>query len=274
MEPPTRRNWGRSPRFLKRHIVCSSDHELVRRLQELSIVQYNFSSFDEMEQFPDCKYVFDVDGALYSLDRRIESLNIVGDMLWLKPEVMREWQAPISRFAWLNIAADTFLMRYVSLLDCMLLVTNEVFETLLAPQNCSLKNLKKAGIPNSLLTALQSMGSTQDELRVERNIRFHRGEERQLSSDDSTFKMAAIFEHRGQQISGTDENGHVISVNRYFKEGLVALQREFNSATKKTDSDLSKVYEYLSEEFEARFRPKFRDPSLSFNAARERGEYT
>ncbi|MEP4992242.1 MAG: hypothetical protein ABJV68_31790 [Paracoccaceae bacterium] len=103
----------------------------------------------------------------------MESLNHVADTLWLEDRFVVGPNLPVTRFEWLNICADTFLMRYVSLFDCALLLVNEVFEASIRPQICSIKNLKKTGVPEAVVAVLKEMDSAISELRNERNERFH-----------------------------------------------------------------------------------------------------
>lgn len=54
----------RAPRrrlkYLKRRYVVSDEHPFVGRIDGLSIVQYNFDSYEEMAQYPDCLYALSV----------------------------------------------------------------------------------------------------------------------------------------------------------------------------------------------------------------------
>ena len=66
-----------------RYIVESDNHEFIGRVYDLGgMVGLSFNSYDEIAILPDCLYAFEVDGWLSSLTRRVESMNLVGDMLW------------------------------------------------------------------------------------------------------------------------------------------------------------------------------------------------
>ena len=105
-----------STRFLKRFILPSDDHPFVGRIYDLSILAYHFDDYAELARHADCKYAFDVYIELSTLTRRVESLNLVGNMLW--PPVSSEIKEfPVSRYDWLAIATDVFLMRYISVVD-------------------------------------------------------------------------------------------------------------------------------------------------------------
>jgi hypothetical protein len=83
-----------------------------------------------------------VNEALTRLVTRVESLNLAGNMLW--PELPRDFRAfPVSRHEWLTVTTDVFLMRYISVVDCALLLVNEIFEFGLDHQACTLGNFRK-----------------------------------------------------------------------------------------------------------------------------------
>ena len=88
----------------------------------------HFDSYEALAVYPGCKYVCDVNEALNRLVSRVEALNLVGNMLW--PELLPQdfSTLPVSRHEWLSITADVFLMRYISVADCALLLVDEIFE--------------------------------------------------------------------------------------------------------------------------------------------------
>src|SRR5690606_10902513 len=101
---------------------------------------------------------------LSMLTRRVESLNMVGGMLW--PSSMPDdfKQFPVSRYEWLTICADVFLARYISLVDCAMILVSEVFECALACENCNAQNLKKESVPPEILAHLAAMIEDQGDL--------------------------------------------------------------------------------------------------------------
>lgn len=250
---------------LVRHIVTSDYHRFIGRIYDLSIIGYHFEKYEDLAQYPDCKYAFHVNETLSSLVRRVESLNLVGDMLWPKsiPENFRDF--PVSRYEWLTIAADVFLMRFISVVDCALILTNDIYETGLVPKKCTLDQLRKSDVPSIVLSVLSEMGKDQGNLRPERNARFHHGEERTFTDDNVTFWTAAIFEKRGTPVSGSDQYGRFINIERSFKEGLVELQRDFNSATRQLVRQLNVFYDLTSIEFNSRFTPRFHAATHGLN---------
>jgi hypothetical protein len=243
---------------LVRHIVVSDNHGFVGRIYDLSIVAYHFDSYEELAQHNDCKYCFNVNHSLSNLTRRVESLNIIGDMLWPDgiPSDFKDF--PVSRYEWLTITADVFLMRFISVIDCALILVNDVYETGLDPQKCSIDRLRKAGVPAMVLSVLEKMRKEQGDLRPERNARFHRGAERSFTNDSTTFRIAALFERWGNGVAGHDQHGRPIDVERLFKEALVDFQREFNAATRKLVRYLDAFYDLMGIEFESRFAPRVR----------------
>lgn len=216
----------------------------------------HFDSYEELARHADCKYAFEVNYVLSMLTRRVESLNVVGGMLWPNPLPEDFKNFPISRYEWLNISADVFLGRYISVLDCALILINDVFECGLTPQASTVVNLKKKGVPAPVLYLINEMIEDQGALRKERNGRLHHGAERGFSSDDQMFRIAALFEHRSRAM--VDERSRPLPVSRLFREGLVELQREFNAAMRQVVRRLDRLYDLLYPEFEQRFSPKFK----------------
>ena len=258
----------RQSRFLKRYILSSDGHDFIGRIFDLSVVGLNFSSYDEVERYPDCKYALDVNDQMSALVRRVESLNLVGDLLWLEAPSGIAHKLPVSKYEWLVLSADVFLMRYISVVDCASILVNEVYECGLEAQKCSIGALKKLAIPVKTIDILELMQSEQGEIRRERNARFHHGRERGFSSDDLTFRSASIYDHRAGGVSGTDQFGRKINMELFFREGLVELQRDFNSRCKILARSLDKLYDSLLGEFEGRFKPKFRSAVHDFGTRR------
>lgn len=254
-----------APRFLKRYILPSDGHHFVGRIYDLSIVGMHFDTYEELSKHADCKYAFDVNYVLSMLTRRVESLNMVGGMLWPENMPANFKDFPLSRYEWLGVSADVFLGRYVSVADCAALLVNEVVECGLKPQACTVANLEKKGAPAAIVSLLKEMIDDQGALRQERNGRFHHGSERGFSSDDQMFRTASLFEHRSNGAMGM--NGRPLPVERYFREGLVELQREFNGVMRKVVKQLDRLYDMLSPEFEGRFSPRFRVGPFARNRA-------
>lgn len=255
-------------RFLKRHVLSSDSHGFIGRIYDLSIVAYHFDSYAELALHADCKYALDVNNYVYLLVRRVETLNLAGNMLWPEP-FPTATSLPISLYEWLTASADVFLTRFISVVDCSLQLVNAVYETGLPPPDCKMKKLKQSGVSASVIDHLGGMLDEQARLRTERNARIHEGVERSFTLDDQTFKIAALFE-RGHGMSGVDRNGRRINVNRSFREGLVGLQKEFNRSTRKLVRQLNPLYDELWQEFETRFGPRIAAATHGLNARARR----
>lgn len=259
-----------STRFLKRYIVPSDNHSFVGRLYDLGIISLSFDSYEDLAKYADCKYAIDVLNTLERLTQRMESLNLVGDLLWPEPFPENFRNLPINQYEWLVVTADIYLVRYVSVVDCALHLVNEVFEADIAPHLCTIAALRKKGVTRNILDVINDLLQDQGMLRPERNARVHQGEERAFTIDDTTFRMAARFNHRGKGMSGHDYYGRPINVQRSFKEGLVRLQRTFNSTTRTLVRQLDRLYEELWGEFEDRFGPRIAAATRGLNARSRR----
>ncbi|MEM1379523.1 MAG: Cthe_2314 family HEPN domain-containing protein [Pseudomonadota bacterium] len=232
---------------------------------DLGIVAYHFESYEDLSQHHDCRYAFDVENSVGLLSRRFESLNLVGDLLWPEPFPTNFQDFPISRYNWVNIAADVFLMRYISIVDCLLLVCNEVYEIGFTPKNCTFTKLKTQ-LPASIIVTIQDLYNSQTQLRKERNSRVHHGLERAFTDDDQTFRMASRIEEISGRVQGTDQFGREIDLDRSFKEALVELQRDFNKECRKLIRQLNNAYDELHREFEDRFIPRIRASTHGLNS--------
>lgn len=257
-------------RFLKRFIMSSDMHGFIGRVYGLSIVGMNFDNYDELAQYPDCKYAIDTNYWLTGLARRVESLNMVGNMLWHNPVPKSFGDLALTRYQWLTVTTDVFLMRYISVIDCALLLVNEVYRFGLEPKKCTLQNLKKRGLPGAVADHLELMLDEQEVLRNERNSRVHHGEEREFTDDDETFKTASLFNDKFHGMKGTDRYGRRINVDRSFKEGLVSIQRDFNRSTRLLKKQLDNLYDLLREEFEDHFGPLIAAATHGLNAGARR----
>ena len=141
-------------RFLKQYVLPSDSHAFVGRIYDLSIVAMHFESYEDLAKHADCKYAFDVNYALSSLTRRVESLNMVGGMLWPTnmPDNFKDF--PVSRYEWLTVSADVFLGRYISVVDCAIILVNEILECGLSIEACTLTTLKKKAVSKDILDHL------------------------------------------------------------------------------------------------------------------------
>jgi hypothetical protein len=268
---------GRLPKrgkssFLIRHILPSDAHSFVGRIFDLGIVQLHFETYEELAQHADCKYAFDVNTEVSSLTRRVESLNLAGHLLWPEPFPHDFKTFPISRYQWLIVAADVFLMRYISVVDCAMLLVNSVYELGLEAKHCSVGTIRKNGVPENVIGILEEMVREQGDLRKERNARFHHGVERGFTQDDLTFRITALMEHRmgGVAGGGQDRFGRKVNIDRMFKEALVELQREFNRVTRRMVRQLDRLYDELWSTFEDRFRPRIRNSTHGLRVSKTR----
>lgn len=258
-----------STRFLKRHILSSDTHGFIGRIYDLSIVGLNFDSYEQIEKLPDVQYALDTNYWVSGLASRVESLNLVGDMLWPDPYPVSFKDFPVTSYDWLRISTDVFLMRYVSVIDCALLLVNVVLRCGLEARKCTLGQLQKKGIPDAVSDHLQVMLDEQEWLRVERNERIHHGNEREFTEDDQTFRMAATF-----GVAGKNRHGRTIDAERSFKEGLVGLQRDFNTSTRLLKRQLDALYDLLWDEFEDHFGPLIAAATHGLNAGARRSRHS
>lgn len=244
----------------ERFVVASDNSKFVGRVYDLSIVALHFDSYDDASRHPDVKYVLDVNDRTSLLTSRIESLNHVGDLLW--PEkLLSVNMLPISAYEYCNFIQDAFLMRIISVLDCCSLLAVEVLEIDIPPRRTNVASIRKLAPESPCCDKLEKLSNLQNELRIERNIRFHRAEEESLTDDDQVFKIAALFSHRGQGIDGSDRHGRKIDLQEFYRQAIGHLRAKFNLNVEELSRSLDGLYESLSDDFERRFKVKCNEPS-------------
>jgi hypothetical protein len=241
----------------RRFIISSDHHRFVTRMNDLSSVSMHFDSYEKAAKYPDAKYILDVNERASLLAQRVESLNHVGDLLWPKVRVRIE-ALPMSAYEYCNLIQDAFLMRTISILDCCCLLAVEVLELSIKPRKANIEKISNLSVNHPCCEKLQALFDLQTDLRFERNVRFHRGEEQAFTDDDATFKLAALFKHRGQDMTGTDQHGRKIDLTRSYAETIYQLRRKFVVNVKGVSKSLDRFYDTISDEFENRFRVKFR----------------
>lgn len=243
----------------RRYITRSDRHEFLGRIIDLAMpLQMGFSDWEEVNEYPDALYVLMIAERVENLIKRMESLNLVGQMLWSRRIPRNFKNFPISRYDWLNTIADVFFMRLISVSDCACLLVSDIFQTKIDPRKCTIGALEKNGVPTTIVAALKAISSGHQSLKSERNQRFHHGWERCLSDDDQSFRLAATFEHRGRGLSGNDAHGRAINPRTLFNEGREELRKEFTPALRKLEENLDALYDSIFPVFETTFTALFR----------------
>ncbi len=240
----------------ERFIIASDDHEFIGRVYDLSIVGLNFHTADEVEKYPDAAYALKTNERLSLLVRRVESLNHIGDLLWPETPIEIE-KLSLSAYDYCNLIQDAFLMRIISIIDCCCLLAVEVLKLSIKPRQANIERIRLASQNHPCCDKLQTLSNVQLDLREERNIRFHRGIQDELTDDDTTFQTVARFKHWGQGMTGTDRYGRAIDLDRSFAEAIEYLRGKFSKNVENLSNALSPFYDEMHEEFDKRFSPKF-----------------
>lgn len=242
---------------LARLVISSDTHAFIGRVFDLSIVGMHFESYEQVSEYPDAKYVLEVNDRTSLLVRRVESLNPVGELLWPKEPIGIE-ELPMSAYEFCNFIQDAFLMRAISILDCCCLLAVEVLELGIPPRQANMDRIQREFGDHPCCEKLQKIASIQAELRTERNLRFHRAEEEPLTDDDETFKTVALFSRHGPGMTGTDRLGREIDLKRFFDEAIAGLRNKFDVNVRNLLVVLDDFYDVLLGEFNGRFRSKYR----------------
>ncbi|MEP3946147.1 hypothetical protein [Ascidiaceihabitans sp.] len=72
-------------------------------------------------------------------------------------------------------------------------------------------------------------------------------------------------------MTGHDQFGRAIDQEKFFRVGLVNLQRDYKKFSLLLVKKLNKLYYVLEGEFEARFSPKFNDEATGFGIRQNLG---
>ena len=241
----------------RRIAILSDDHGFQGRVFDLAKpLHLGFESYEQMDAYPDALYVIDVNWRVELLARRVESLNRIGDMLWTRRLPSPSERFVLSRYEWLSVITDVFLIRLISISDCAALLANAVFQCEISSRKCTIRELRKSGVSGGVIRAIENLGSGYQELRKERNRRFHHGVERECSDDSDVFRAISLLEHRGS--GGTFDHRKIKDVDReYFVGGLEKLKGDFVSAMRALRPNLRRYYGLLEPEFERRFSRMF-----------------
>ncbi|TCI00183.1 hypothetical protein EJV46_05900 [Roseococcus sp. SYP-B2431] len=167
-------------------------------------------------------------------------------------------------------SADVFLMRYISILDCAVILTNVIYELGLNIQKCTINNIRKKGAPPGVVKVLSKMLDDQGALRDERNARFHHGTEHILTDDDQVFHALSMLERMKIATISSDSSGNKLDVSHFFGTGLYSLQIKFNKPTKSLVKSLNIFYNIIEPDFEGRFGPLVAAATHGFCARREK----
>ena len=76
--------------------------------------------------------------------------------------------------------------------------------------------------------------------------------------------ITTAHEHRGVRMTGHDQFGRPINKEKFFREGLVNLQRDYKKFGPLFVRKLDKLYDELAGEFESRFSSRFNDKERGF----------
>lgn len=82
----------------KRYIIGSDTHPCHGRVFDLSMpLSLGFESWEQAQEYLDAVYVLEVGEIIDHLMRRVEALNVVGEILWTRRLPRKFKRFPISR---------------------------------------------------------------------------------------------------------------------------------------------------------------------------------
>jgi hypothetical protein len=180
---------------------------------------------------PEKAYIVDVHYRINMLVKRFESLNMIYKMIGVNQFPILSQRHSIIRQEWSKIILDVLLSRITSVRDCTYLLINDIFELGLNARDVSRRSLiDHLSIPvhpfNKFINDIADIGK---DLRKERNLHMHEGEERELGEDPTTYFIASIFEGWGREISGNDQFGNPINLDENHRRVMEQIESDFTS---------------------------------------------
>jgi len=152
-------------------------------------------TFQELDaEAPHRAYVVDTYSRLSRLVEVLRSLAVVERLLSVENFPIDTPDGKIHREAWLRVANDAYLARITAVRDCLFLLAASVFELDLKDRDINLKSLKVHIKHPEVIALLQRIAETGRHTRDERDLKFHRGierdfDERGLYRNLSTIEM-------------------------------------------------------------------------------------
>jgi len=241
------------------------DHTFVGRVNDLSVVGLNFDSSDQFEKFEDINYALWTNYWLSALVNRVHSLNIPIDMTKYTVEQAFVRHNPLGAYDWLNVTEDVFLMRSSSVVDCLLILMNEIEEIGETPKKCVLNRLQKKGLSKASVDQVDAINIHLTNHKNERNERFHHGLDNEFTDDDRVLKL------KSNMIKyGTDINTSNIPAEKQpevlFKKVQSELGKKYSKIAKIIADSIYVAFDKLEPEFESRFSDKYKRRTHKFGS--------
>jgi hypothetical protein len=171
-----------------------TEHPLLTRMQELSIVQYNFTSWSECENYEDVTYTLKISACTSNLIGRLHSLNRL--LRATKADQSIE-EIQFGLHALINALNDSAVMRTTSIADILLLLTNDVLELGLDDKLCTFGEISKRVSDKTILEPLGKLTNPKQQRKLTRNMNFHAGIEPSLDEQDQAFEIGSRFREIG-----------------------------------------------------------------------------
>lgn len=154
-------------------------------------------TFEELEaEAPHRAYVVDAYSRMARLVDVLRSLSVVEKLLSFDDFPVVTPAGKIHREAWLRVANDTYLVRITAVRDCLFLLTATVFELDLRDRDVTLRALKARIEDDGIVGVLDRIARTAPDVREQRDMKFHRGVERDFD-EAGLYKSISIIEMYG-----------------------------------------------------------------------------
>lgn len=146
---------------------------------------------------PHRAYVVHVYSRVARLVEVLRSLSVVEKLLSMNQFPVDTPDGGIHREAWLRVAIDTGLARITAVRDCLFLLTATVLEFDGPDRSVTLATLRRATSQPELVDVLTRIAEAARDTRDERDLKFHRGIEREFD-DAGHYKHLSVIELWGE----------------------------------------------------------------------------
>nr|PMJ04866.1 hypothetical protein BCU31_09875 [Vibrio lentus] len=162
---------------------------------------YGYENYDEfLSHDPHMAYALAINGRFEALEQQFVDLRVIPQMLGVEQLPLMSTVRTINRYDWLKSIIDLALLRFSSIRDIAFHFVVEVLEKEIPDYKLNITNLKrefKSDYPQ-MVELLKAIDKSGESIRVDRNIRAHKGNVNLFTDDDSMFKNMSWCEGHGE----------------------------------------------------------------------------
>lgn len=185
-----------------------------------------------------------------ALEQQFVDLRVIPQMLGVEYIPLKSNVKDINRYDWLKSITDLTLFRFSSLRDIAFHFVNEVLELGLPDNKLNIKQLSmilKETHPK-ILKNLKVLDASGSPLRLDRNVRAHKGFCNLYTGDDEMFKNMSWMEQPNTKIDGYD----LISIYKTSRDKIYSIViKEVQDALTSCIDLVNELYVYYRDRHDA-----------------------